>query len=928
MSFGGLVDRLSALTGHGIGLGGAEPEPTMESEPIHHVSPGRWSRIIGITAAGAGARVASGSWTWHVQEMMQFRGTLYWIGAVVIILIIAAITNPNEASFRSHLTELSFRRHLAYFRSPDEIVLSEEESTTIDSSGHVTPEIAPVAPFRFASHVSVSLRTPPLHYRTICFFSLALTSPLAPPIFLPDLAPTPLGRKCPWPRERVVLYMGFFGYWVRLGMVPKRLEWVWRLFTDGPKDKGKRKSLLEKPGVMGMRAISSKEETPGTPSARKLGIEPSAGSKRDSMLSMLSPTKNVRKSDSVNNLFESSAPLHPPIQAFAPESRRPSMVNLATPLAQPEADANSPILISLKAELGAAQSALSELEAQLLSHEESVTRAHAHLQTTLDEHRTRRREDDNERQELKGRTKNLDEQKRQAESAKREAEKKLKAVESIRDGLESKIEGAKAEIKRLAGSVEQSKKNVVSIREEGARCVVQTQKAVQRRKQELQKLEGDLEHLDEGNNRLAQAIKEAEGRVAEVLKAGEEAKKLGPEEEMMMMAAAYEAAAQEGYHDSRAHAHQGHRDQWANQAAAYMAEAGMPMLDHNYTARPSQSASFGHLAGNKRGSGEESTENPIGFDNFGPAPRDILRPSTPPQSSDSGSDIWGHDPGSPNGGISSTFSANLLPQGLFRSLEGDQTPLRERMGDMPVLGMGTAQKTPSLGSPPANGHLVSKLGVEKDDSSDSSSEHDLWRSPLPAAGNLREGRLLPPSTTPPGAPALPGLPSLPIARPWLSTSSSENLAFASNDPLVRTTSYEANPNPFAPSASEKKALALGSLNWGPLSRGNRTRNEGGAGTARNLSLNTNWLSSRFPHGSNNNTHPLKTSVSNDAIRSTLSAGQGNQSQGQNDESSENPGDSPKRPFRFFSLRRPTSSGQGSTSSKDGHLSSSIGSNAS
>ena len=174
----------------------------------------------------------------------------------------AGITNPNEMSFRSHLTELSFRRHLAYFRSSDDS-LPEDDSALPEANGHVPEVVAPVAPFRFASHVSVSLRTPALHYRTLCFFSLALTSPLAPPIFLPDLAPTPTGRKCPWPREQMVLYIGYFGYWVRLGMFPRRLEWVWRLFTDGPKDKGKRKSLLEKPGVMGMRAISTKEDTPG-----------------------------------------------------------------------------------------------------------------------------------------------------------------------------------------------------------------------------------------------------------------------------------------------------------------------------------------------------------------------------------------------------------------------------------------------------------------------------------------------------------------------------------------------------------------------------------------------------------------------------------------------------------------------------------------
>lgn len=189
----------------------------------------------------------------------------------------AAVTNPTEASFRSHLTELSFRRHLADIRSSDSSVPSctEEEGSAITlptsgpSTGEVTTssggtETPPIAPFRFANHVAISLRTPPLVYKTLFFLSIALTSPLAPPAYLSD--PTPIGKKhaTPLPRERRVLYIGYLGHWVLVGQVPSKVEWVWRLFTDGSREKGRKKNaLLDRAGITELRSIASKDESLG-----------------------------------------------------------------------------------------------------------------------------------------------------------------------------------------------------------------------------------------------------------------------------------------------------------------------------------------------------------------------------------------------------------------------------------------------------------------------------------------------------------------------------------------------------------------------------------------------------------------------------------------------------------------------------------------
>ena len=719
---------------------------------------------------------------------------------------------------------------------------------------------------------------------------------------------------------------------------------------------------------------------------------------------------HIRKSESITNLADSaSLPSHAhppsiPVAPFVSESRRSSIVNLVSP--QPLVntvvdlpETSSPLIIALKVDLTSAQSVLAELKAQLHSHEESVSSAHSHLQHTLDELRTRRKEDDAERQELKTRTKSLEEQKRQAEAAKRDAEKKLRAIETIRDGLKAKMTAAHGQVENMRGMKETSGKVVQGIQEERARYVVATRETIQGEKVELEGLENELGELDAKNEELGRILKEAEEKLGVVVKTGEEARRMGPEEEMMMMAAAYEAAAQEGYQHVNPGTTGGHgygresgggatttttttTDQWAHQAAAYMAEAGMPYLDHNYTARPSHATSFAHLAKPTRDSTEDGKRNAgpagdiTGFEDFGPGARrgfPRMGTTTPP-ASDSGSDVWGHDPGSPNGGISSSFSENLLPQGLFRSLEGDQTLLDagreagEENDDGEEFHVRTTIQEALRSGPQGSVHSPKTNGttIEHEMSSDSSEEpattgrnevdkstpseqHDAWRSPslstgLPTHHSNSSQRLLPPSSTPPpAAPAIPGLPALPGSRRWYSgTSSAENLHLGlntfgsspSNDTLNMIAGYDSSP--FAPSAVEKQQLAL---NWGPLSKyrwarpnadpnavtrtmsadlGPTSSSSAASGlhsTSTSPLSSTTWLTSRFPHGKRDSS-PVTSSrekagggFGDSPTGSGGGAGTGVGVPGGDEDDKTNTAD--KKPFRFFSLRRPTSSGQGS-----------------
>ncbi|WWC91692.1 uncharacterized protein L201_006638 [Kwoniella dendrophila CBS 6074] len=1051
MSLDSLRDTLYSLTGQD-----STTSTTMDSESVWAASgEGVWSDSLthgngngnGLfgwkylaSALGLISNHHSINEHGYNHNVTDWKNLFFWLAVFAILILFAVITNPTESSFRAHLTELSFRRHLADIRrsETDELIPLTDEQAQLPSTsppvitdssnrrgsttpGNETPTTHTIAPFRFANHVSISLRTPTLLYRSFLIFSITITSPLTPPAFLSDPTPPHLSKgkhsSTSTVKERHVLWFGCMGYWTLLGLVPTSVEWAWKFLkrssSSTEREKGKKKNH-DKAGVIEMKAIQNKDDPIPT-------VKASIGHSG-------SISKGMRRTDSSTNLND-SLPLHShsaqlsstPISS---ESRRPSLVNLiASPPATATLDspeiANSPVIIALKAELAAAQSVLTDLQSQLTTHEQSVSEAHAHLQKNLDDIRNRRKEDDAERQELKSRTKNLEEQKRQAEAARREAEKKLKSVEGIRDGLLSKISSAENEIKELKLNIENSEKNVRVIQEEGAKHVISTQLSVEERKKEMEIVENDISEIENRNDELNHLIEQAEERLKKLIEEGENARKSGlisgpgPEEEMMMMAAAYEVAAQEGYlHNNNNHSSNNHnysnqpsqpllpplpppppgptngsrgaqqQDQWQSQAAAYMAEAGMPHLGYDYTARPAHSGStgFGHLSKhpnpNSASSRDlESLRRPdiSGFEDFGPGtafghpttatttthhPTQLNRTTTPQPPSDTESDLYGLDPGSPYGGFS---SSNLLPQGLFRSLEGDQTPFisgDEEMHetfdeplsfdlDQPLSSDQQQHSTVSPTTTTITSTTVSKLerqvakdeeDVEADDSASDSDDDDIeddWKSPLPEPKQLKEtkessykrlssssSRLLPPppsnnispvstTTSPPAISALPSL--LPGSRRWFSGTSALPSASISNDNLPlnshghghghnkfggfmhNTTSNDSlnlplssgyENSPFAPTSSEKKALA--SAKWQPFGSGNNG-NIFGLGNSND---NKKWSA-------------FGTSPSND---DSLSNGwpTSNNVENKNKLNDDNQMGDNKKPFRFFSLRgKPT-----------------------
>lgn len=183
-----------------------------------------------------------------------------------------AVTKPNESSFCAYLTELAFRRHLAHIRSSSDDPEERQNSTNGNGKGSASgsgtssgADTPPIAPFRFANHVAISLRTPSLNYRSYFFFALAVAGAPGAPAYLSDPVPAKSSKQASGApsAEPAVAYLGVLGHWFVLGQVPELFQWIWRVLHSSRRSgKGRKKNAaLDKPGILEMRAVMPKDES-------------------------------------------------------------------------------------------------------------------------------------------------------------------------------------------------------------------------------------------------------------------------------------------------------------------------------------------------------------------------------------------------------------------------------------------------------------------------------------------------------------------------------------------------------------------------------------------------------------------------------------------------------------------------------------------
>lgn len=132
--------------------------------------------------------------------------------------MVAYLTNPSESTFRTYLTEQSFRQHLSRLdENCDDVAVKLREgasgATACKGIDPVTSYILPLddsSLFHFANRASVSLRTPKHVFHSFGIFTIAAMIPLPKPSRRDDRNGLMISDS--W-------YIGAFGKWWRGGVL-------------------------------------------------------------------------------------------------------------------------------------------------------------------------------------------------------------------------------------------------------------------------------------------------------------------------------------------------------------------------------------------------------------------------------------------------------------------------------------------------------------------------------------------------------------------------------------------------------------------------------------------------------------------------------------------------------------------------------------
>ncbi|KAJ9115511.1 hypothetical protein QFC22_005269 [Naganishia vaughanmartiniae] len=661
-----------------------------------------------------------------------------------------------------------------------------------------------------------------------------------------------------------VWFIGAFGRWWSMGAISislpmmdaKRTEQLFRWIMSMGEEAGKKKRLLGKSGVgIGKEVIGLTGRRVGGEEAGLLGVValPSEEVEAEAHLPQ-PPIKTIitpARSESPPPLRpDASLPLHnreappqkshsqptPKATLHAP-SERPN--GLAEDKKSTGVDLDSPALRELTTSLTKAQAVVKDYRDQLVTFNNNFANSQAQLQTSVDELRKKKRDDDADRADLKVKMRGLEENKRQAEGTRREAEKKLRSAEAIRDAILARIEKMKVEIGKFKQDIEDCNSAIQLNETESEDYRKATREEMEHQQRMFEELEDDVGEEARQNTELAAKVVEAVDALQALIDNSPRAIPEGHghhEETDVSRANSNPTTPDVAQFPHRLQSgipgpFNTLRDQYANpfqyppnysQNVATQATTSILREPHTY-----RNASSDLYA-------PPTFRDLSGFEGFGPLGAPIQTAS-----GESGSE----DPGSPLGNMSSSFTANLLPQELFRSLEGDQTPSESKM---------------DLADPWDNANVESTQ-EEEESATHLRPVEDKWALPTPKAtspanehaSTVIDHDLSPEET---GLPALDAgklsrairdmddAPRDGAPRRWFSSTRLNALDTTSpfsgyapgterhstlGFPLGQTTSNESLPlpgsgynNAFAPSAAEKKTLRWSSLGkWGGLNQG-------------------------------------------------------------------------------------------------------------
>ncbi|KAG8697296.1 hypothetical protein FRC08_006636 [Ceratobasidium sp. 394] len=123
---------------------------------------------MGVLALGALGAMLPGV----LSPAVDTRSLVVAASVVAVVLILAYVTNPSPASFRTFLTELAFRRHLSKLHDA-----SDAESPSLHWARH-SHQIDAAPHLQFATRASVSVRSSAHIFRSFGILTIAAVTPV------------------------------------------------------------------------------------------------------------------------------------------------------------------------------------------------------------------------------------------------------------------------------------------------------------------------------------------------------------------------------------------------------------------------------------------------------------------------------------------------------------------------------------------------------------------------------------------------------------------------------------------------------------------------------------------------------------------------------------------------------------------------------
>ncbi|KAH9935709.1 uncharacterized protein B0H18DRAFT_868820 [Fomitopsis serialis] len=455
---------------------------------------------------------------------------------VIVLLVLAYLTNPSENSFRHYLTEQSFRQHLKRLDENQDDEGDSKDAGTHASHSRRSPPIAhkpgrdrdPQPPFHFINRASISLRTPKhvSHSFGVLTIAAVFPSPHGSATLATVAAQATVNDS--W-------FIGAFGRWWRGGTI--RAWWHGALIDQ--KDAERLNS-----GILDLKALDSLESYDGLPFAASASLHLPTTDSDKKLRGTERPTQrtvttSLRSTTPPPLPKSASLPLHAPRQpATSPKTDRSRCeITPRTNHTSPQATSctandvlkitpslsyspsstslfdQSPVITDILRQIAHSNGAVVDLRTQLADFHSAATQGHAAIQSELDEHRARKRGEDASRLELKTKTKTLEDEKRAAESGKREAEKRLKVAESARDKASRRMERLDRDMGALEERIKEDEDAVRRAQEEGEKSEREAAEELQRKQKEIRVAEDVIAALSLRAKELEESIAQEEERL-------------------------------------------------------------------------------------------------------------------------------------------------------------------------------------------------------------------------------------------------------------------------------------------------------------------------------------------------------------------------------------------------------------------------------